>query len=362
MEKSSSCSPYFTKVEPGDAHGQKREQFFVQLHQVAIVAVRLVEFEHREFRVVLRRDPLVAEVAVDLVHAVKSADGQALEIELRRDAQIQIDIQCIVVCDEGSRRCASRDGMHHRRFNLYISARIEKAPQLLNNLRAGNKHLSRFVVGNQVQIALPVAQLNVGQPMPLFWKGQQRLGKKCQLVNPDGKFVGFRAEEMSANADQIAKIQKVKKPKAALADNVFLYIDLYALAGTLQMRKSRLAHQPERNKPPRHAYFTLVGFQLCGRLLAILFHKSRGRVRPAKFSWKRFVSESFNLLEFLLALFKLLAGLKLQSEILSKRNHGEYSGHRLFGATAYRSRPTSSWRWSSIRGEVAPTRKSFSRN
>src|SRR5580704_17968891 len=87
------------------------------------------------------------------------------------------------------------------------------------------------------------------------------------------------------------------------------------------MRKTSLAHQPERNKPPCHAHFTLVGFQFSGRLFAIVFHKSGWRVGPAKFSWKRLISQSLYLLEFLLALFKLLAGLELQSEILSERNN-----------------------------------------
>src|SRR5580658_676046 len=123
---------------------------------------------------------------------------------------------------------------------------------------------------------------------------------------------------MSTNTDQIAEIEKLKQRKAALADNVFLYIDLNALAGALKMGEPGFAHQAQRNKTPRHVQLLLVGFQLRGGFFSILIHKGRWRVRPAKFSWKRLIAESLYLLEFLLALFKLLAGLKLQSEILSE--------------------------------------------
>jgi phage terminase large subunit-like protein len=52
-----------------------------------IVGVGLVELQHGELGIVLRADALVAEVAVDLVDAVKAADDQPLQIKLRRDAQ-----------------------------------------------------------------------------------------------------------------------------------------------------------------------------------------------------------------------------------------------------------------------------------
>src|SRR5277367_5103196 len=72
-------------------------------------------------------------------------------------------------------RAAAHPRVHHRRLYLYISARIEKPPQFLGNPRAHNENLSRFFVGDQIQVALPVANLHVGQPMPLFRQRQQRL-------------------------------------------------------------------------------------------------------------------------------------------------------------------------------------------
>ena len=113
-----------------------REQLLGQVHQVVVVGVGLVELEHGELGVVLRRDAFVAEVAVDLVDAVEAADHQALQVELGRDAQKQIDIERVVVRDEGPRHGAAGDRLHHRRFDFEEAALVEEAAHGAHNLRA----------------------------------------------------------------------------------------------------------------------------------------------------------------------------------------------------------------------------------
>ena len=71
-------------------------------------------------------DAFVAEVAVDLIDAIQAADDQALEVQLGGDAQEKIDIEGVVVGDEGTRGRASGDGLHHRSFDLDEVAGVEK--------------------------------------------------------------------------------------------------------------------------------------------------------------------------------------------------------------------------------------------
>src|SRR5580693_3208420 len=104
----------------------------------------------------------------------------------------------------------------------------------------------------------------------------------------------------------------MKQLEPSLSDNVFLYIDLYALAGTLEMRESNLTHRPERNEPTSRAHFLLFRFQLCGWFFAMFFHKGSRRVRPAKFPRIRLIAKCLNLFKFLLPLLKLVARFKLQ--------------------------------------------------
>ena len=108
------------------ASRQPAEQLLGELHQVLVGRVRLVELEHRELGIVLRRQPFVAEVAVDLEDALEAADHEPLQVELGRDAQVEIEVERVVVGDERPRRGAAGDRLHHRRLDLEEAARVEE--------------------------------------------------------------------------------------------------------------------------------------------------------------------------------------------------------------------------------------------
>src|SRR5271166_6674012 len=92
----------------------------------------------------LRADPFVSEIPVDLIHPVETTYRQPLQIQFRSDAQVQIKIQCVVVCHERTRRGSASDGMHHWRFHFHVTAAIEELPQLPDNPRARLKHFARL--------------------------------------------------------------------------------------------------------------------------------------------------------------------------------------------------------------------------
>ena len=92
--------PSGTTVEPSaraasthDLAGQRRHR--------PVVAVRLVDLEHRELGAVRGVDALVAEVAADLVDPVQAADDQPLEVELDRDAQVHRLVERVEVRENG---------------------------------------------------------------------------------------------------------------------------------------------------------------------------------------------------------------------------------------------------------------------
>ena len=59
-------------------------------HRVLVVRVGLVPLDHGELGRVLVGDALVAEVAAQLVDALEAADDQPLEVELGRDAEVEV--------------------------------------------------------------------------------------------------------------------------------------------------------------------------------------------------------------------------------------------------------------------------------
>ena len=87
-------------VVPSASRATRSTSSSIRRHRVLVVGVRLVPLEHRELGLVLVRDALVAEVLADLVDLLETADDQALEVELGRDAQVEVGVELVRVRDE----------------------------------------------------------------------------------------------------------------------------------------------------------------------------------------------------------------------------------------------------------------------
>ena len=102
------------------------DQFLDQVRDLLEIGIGPVGFEHGELRIVLSRDAFVAEVAVQLEDLVETADEQTLQIKFRRDAQIKIEPERLVMGAERFRRRAARDGLQHRRLHFQKSALLHE--------------------------------------------------------------------------------------------------------------------------------------------------------------------------------------------------------------------------------------------
>ena len=71
---------------------------------------------------------LVAEVLVDLEDAVETADDEPLEVQLGRDAKIEVNVESVVMRLERPRQGAAVNGLHHGRLNFEIAALDELLP------------------------------------------------------------------------------------------------------------------------------------------------------------------------------------------------------------------------------------------
>ncbi len=118
-------------------------------------------------------ETFVAKVAVDFVDAIEAADSQPLEIKLRSDAQVQIHVERVVMGDERLGDRAARDLLHHGRFDFDEVLRIEEPPHRLHQFAALQKYFAHFRIHDQIDIALPVSQLNIRQAMPFLRQRQQ---------------------------------------------------------------------------------------------------------------------------------------------------------------------------------------------
>ena len=155
---------------------QPAQHFLGQIHQVTVVGIGLIKLHHGEFRIVPGRQTLVAEIAVNLVDALKTTHHQSFQVQLRRYTQVQTHIKGMVVGLKWPRSSAAWDRLHHWRFHLDKSAIIEKMPDKADNPGACGKCFTRNLVHDQVQITLPIAHFLVFETVELGWQWPQRLG------------------------------------------------------------------------------------------------------------------------------------------------------------------------------------------
>ena len=71
---------------------------------------------------------------------------------------------------ERARDRATGDRLHHRRLDLEEPAGVEELADAADQARAELEDRARLGVDDQVDVALPVAGLDVLQAVPLLWQ------------------------------------------------------------------------------------------------------------------------------------------------------------------------------------------------
>lgn len=101
-----------------EVHDEVAEHGLGEVHELVVVGVGPVEFEHGEFGVVLGRHAFVAEVFADFVDAFEAADHEAFEVEFIGDAEVELFVEGVVVGGEGFGHGATVEGLHDGGFDF----------------------------------------------------------------------------------------------------------------------------------------------------------------------------------------------------------------------------------------------------
>ena len=202
----------------------------------------------------MRGEAFIAEVAVDFVDALQAAHHQPLEVKLRGDAQVEVDVERVVVGDERPRRGAPVDRLHHGGFHFDEAAGLELPAQRGNDLGAGDEDLAHVGVGDQVEIALAVARFHVLQAVPLLRHGEQRLGELFQTLHVQAQLPCAGAEQVPFGAHDIADVEPLVELEVALRHAVTAHVDLQALAVLLQVGETGLPHAAQGSDASGYAH------------------------------------------------------------------------------------------------------------
>ena len=194
--------------------GQLAQHILSQVHQVIKICVGLVELEHGELGIMASGQTLVAEVAVDLIDPLEAANDQSLEVQLRGNTHIHIYIQRIVVGDKGTRHSAAGNHLQHGSFHFKKIRTVEVAANKVDNRGSGSKGIAHFRVNNQVNIALAIAHLLVGEAMEFIWQRTQGFGQQLVVIHLHIEVALARLVQLTGNTDDITQINGLgKRPR-----------------------------------------------------------------------------------------------------------------------------------------------------
>ena len=151
-------------------------------------------------------DTFVTEVTVDLKHAVETADHQTLQVQFRRDTQVHVQVQGVVMGDERTGRGTAWDHLHHRGFYFHKVAVNHELANTGHDLGANFEGLTGFIVRDEIQVTLTIARFLILQTVELVRQRAQGFGQQTQFGAVDRQFTGLGFEQFTFRAQDIAQV------------------------------------------------------------------------------------------------------------------------------------------------------------
>src|SRR3989344_8423758 len=126
----------------------------------------------------LTRLAFVAENTPNLKNLRETRNKQFLLPKFAaRDAQINVDIECVMMCLERACICPARHRLEDRRFDFEKSAGQIEIPRGLPKFCTAHEHFPNFLVEQDVEVALAQDQFFVFETEMFGRDGQKRF---CQ--------------------------------------------------------------------------------------------------------------------------------------------------------------------------------------
>jgi len=154
-----------------------------------------------------------------------------------------------VVSGERPRERAAVERLEDRGLHLEEPALVEPAADRRDHARAQDEELARLLVGDQVELALPVARLHVLEPVELLRRREQRLGEERPVVDADGQLAPPGGEGGAVHSDDVAQVERCEPLEALLAEHVAPGLELNAAGAVHEVEEGRAAVPATRGQP-----------------------------------------------------------------------------------------------------------------
>ncbi len=150
---------------------------------------------------------------------------------------------------EGLGRGPAGHRLHHRRLHLHEAAVAQKLADQADDLHPFAEGVAHLGVDDQIQVALAVAGLHVGEAVELLGQGPQRLGDHLQAGGLHAQLAGLGLEQAALDADDVAHVPFLEQPVGLLAEQVATGVHLDAVLRVLQVEEGGLAEAAHGHHP-----------------------------------------------------------------------------------------------------------------
>lgn len=155
-------------------------------------------------------DSFISEVSSDFVDLVEATHDELFQVELRGDTEVQVEMEIVVVSDEGTSSCTSSDSVHHGGFDFEEVARVEEATDVVDGLGSGDEGVSNVAIDQQIEVALTESSLLIFESVVILGeivearREQHDLKwKNAQLSLLGGTWKTSHADDVTTTKDSV---------------------------------------------------------------------------------------------------------------------------------------------------------------
>ena len=152
-------------------------------------------------------DPFVAEVPGDLEDPLVAPDDEPLQIELRGDAQAEVDVERVGMGEERAGQRPTGLRLQDRRVDLHEPVGGQQGTHGGDGLEPDVEDPAAVRVGQEVDLTLAVAGVRRGQAVPLVGQRAQGLGQQVQFDHVHGQLTPTAGDHLALGTDPVAQVQ-----------------------------------------------------------------------------------------------------------------------------------------------------------
>lgn len=185
------------------------QELLSKVHKIVHISVSPVELAGGKFRVVSQIDAFVAELTTDFVHLFQTTNGQHLEIQFGCDTHEHVEVQIVVVSDEGLGSGTTSNHVHHGSFDFQETVVVEERAEVRDDLGASDELVADIVVHDKIKVSLAVTKFLILETIVSLGQHAQAGRKQLDGLGEDGKFTAVSLARNTTDTNNITTSKQI---------------------------------------------------------------------------------------------------------------------------------------------------------